>query len=423
MMSMTCHNLDSARTVLDLFSSRCSSNASFNRPSLRNCAQSSCKRSSRGYGARKLVGRRRGIALCRVSSTKTPETLLNDTGVAQGPPPVSGLKKESRSPISLTNLFEVVAEDLQILNQNLKSIVGAENPVLMSAAEQIFGAGGKRMRPALVFLVSRATAELVGLKELTMEHRRLAEIIEMIHTASLIHDDVLDDSDIRRGKETVHQLYGTRVAVLAGDFMFAQSSWYLANLENLEVIKLISQVIKDFASGEIKQASSLFDCDTELEEYLIKSYYKTASLIAASTKGAGIFSGVDSSISQKMYEYGKNLGLSFQVIDDILDFTQSAEQLGKPAGSDLVKGNLTAPVIFALEKEPKLREIIESEFSEPGSLDEAIALIKSCGGIGRAQELAEEKADLAIQNLQCLPQSPFRVALEDMVMFNLERID
>ncbi|KAL8144886.1 hypothetical protein AgCh_003187 [Apium graveolens] len=293
----------------------------------------------------------------------------------------------------------------------------------MSAAEQIFSAGGKRMRPALVFLVSRATAEFVGLKELTKEHRRLAEIIEMIHTASLIHDDVLDESDMRRGKETVHQLYGTRVAVLAGDFMFAQSSWYLANLENLEVIKLISQVIKDFASGEIKQASSLFDCDVELDEYLIKSYYKTASLIAASTKGAAIFSGVDSEFSEHMYQYGKNLGLSFQVVDDILDFTQSAEQLGKPAGSDLSKGNLTAPVIFALEKAPRLRDIIESEFCETGSLDEAIELVKNCGGIERAQNLAKEKADLAIKSLQCLPQSAFRQALEGMVKYNLERID
>ncbi|KAH8518809.1 hypothetical protein H0E87_000609 [Populus deltoides] len=292
----------------------------------------------------------------------------------------------------------------------------------MSAAEQIFGAGGKRMRPALVFLVSRATAEVVGMKELTTEHRRLAEIIEMIHTASLIHDDVLDESDMRRGKETVHQLYGTRVAVLAGDFMFAQSSWYLANLENIEVIKLISQVIKDFASGEIKQASSLFDCDVELEEYLIKSYYKTASLIAASTKGAAIFSGVDSSVSMQMYDYGKNLGLSFQVVDDILDFTQSAEQLGKPAGSDLAKGNLTAPVIFALEQSPKLREIIESEFCESGSIDEAIELVKSSGGIERAQELAKEKADLAIQNLRCLPQGSYQSALEEMVLYNLERI-
>ncbi|KAK4577034.1 hypothetical protein RGQ29_027515 [Quercus rubra] len=416
MMSMTCHNLDFGftKTVFDLYACGCSSNASFCRSSVRNYAKSSSS-------SRKLVDRRRGIALCRVSSTKTPATLLSE--VAQGVPPLLDLKKASSGPISLKNLFELVADDLQTLNQNLQSIVGAENPVLMSAAEQIFGAGGKRMRPALVFLVSRATAELARLKELTTEHRRLAEIIEMIHTASLIHDDVLDDSNMRRGQETVHQMYGTRVAVLAGDFMFAQSSWYLANLENLEVIKLISQVIKDFASGEIKQASSLFDCDLKLEEYLLKSYYKTASLIAASTKGAAVFSGVDSTITQKMYEYGKNLGLAFQVVDDILDFTQSAEQLGKPAGSDLVNGNLTAPVIFALEKEPKLRDIIESEFSEPGSLNEAIELVKSCGGIERAQELAKEKADLAIQNLQCLPESAFRLALEDMVLYNLERID
>ncbi|XP_059661382.1 solanesyl diphosphate synthase 1, chloroplastic-like isoform X2 [Cornus florida] len=416
MMSMTCHNLEFGRTGLDLIACGCSSNASFGRSSVRNYAKGMFGSGCAGHGARKLVSCRRDTARCRVFSTKSPETLLNG-------PTILDLKKELRSPISLTNLFEVVADDLLTLNKNLQSIVGAENPVLMSAAEQIFGAGGKRMRPALVFLVSRATAETVGLKELTTEHRRLAEIIEMIHTASLIHDDVLDESDMRRGKETVHQLYGTRVAVLAGDFMFAQSSWYLANLENLEVIKLISQVIKDFASGEIKQASSLFDCDVELEEYLIKSYYKTASLIAASTKGAAIFSGVDSSVSEQMYQYGKNLGLSFQVVDDILDFTQSAEQLGKPAGSDLAKGNLTAPVIFALEREPKLREIIESEFCENGALDEAIELVMSSGGIERAQDLAKEKADLAIKNLQCLPLSSFQMALEEMVLFNLERID
>ncbi|XP_044472809.1 solanesyl diphosphate synthase 1, chloroplastic [Mangifera indica] len=420
-MSMTCRNVDFGRSVLDLVACGCSSSVSIDRSWVRSYAKSVSRRSTRHFGAQRLVFCKHNLARCRVYSTKTPETLLN--GVSQGPPPVLDLKKEARSPVSLANLFEVVADDLRTLNQNLQSIVGAENPVLMSAAEQIFGAGGKRMRPALVFLVSRATAEMVGLKELTAEHRRLAEIIEMIHTASLIHDDVLDESDMRRGKETVHQLYGTRVAVLAGDFMFAQSSWYLANLENIEVIKLISQVIKDFASGEIKQVSSLFDCDVELEEYLLKSYCKTASLIAASTKGAAIFSGVDGSLSSQMYEYGKNLGLSFQVVDDILDFTQSAEQLGKPAGGDLAKGNLTAPVIFALEKEPKLREIIESEFCEMGSLEEAIELVKTCGGIERAQELAKEKADLAIQNLLSLPRSAFRSGLEEMVLFNLERIN
>ncbi|KAK4420454.1 Solanesyl diphosphate synthase 2, chloroplastic [Sesamum alatum] len=419
-MSVSCHNLEFGRTRLDFAACGCSSNASVDRLSVRNRAKALLRNVSSGWKARKLLCSRREIGRCRVFSTTTPEAFLS--GVAAGPPPVLDLTQEPRGLSSLADTFEVVAEDLLTLNKNLQSIVGSENPVLMSAAEQIFGAGGKRMRPALVFLVSRATAEIAGLKDLTKEHRRLAEIIEMIHTASLIHDDVLDESDMRRGKETVHQLYGTRVAVLAGDFMFAQSSWYLANLENLEVIKLISQVIKDFASGEIKQASSLFDCDVDLDEYLIKSYYKTASLIAASTKGAAIFSGVNSDISEQMYQYGKNLGLSFQVVDDILDFTQSAEQLGKPAGSDLAKGNLTAPVIFALEKETKLRDIIESEFCETGSLEEAIDIVKNCGGIERARELAREMAYQAIQNLHCLPQSSFRRALEQMVNYNLERI-
>ncbi|CAO2833273.1 unnamed protein product [Amaranthus hypochondriacus] len=419
-MSMTCQNVDFGR--MRFACSNCSSNALYDRGFVKNGKGSGKKSIRKGHGARKLFCFRSNSAKPMVYGTKTPESLLN--GISEAPVPVVDVNTDSSdNPISLGSLFEVVADDLLTLNKNLQNIVGAENPLLMSAAEQIFGAGGKRMRPALVFLVSRATAQLAGLKELTTKHRRLAEIIEMIHTASLIHDDVIDESDLRRGKETVHQRYGTRVAVLAGDFMFAQSSWYLANLENLEVIKLISQVIKDFASGEIKQASSLFDCDVKLEDYLIKSYYKTASLLAASTKGAAIFSEVDRNVCEKMYEYGRNLGLSFQIVDDILDFTQSSQQLGKPAGADLAKGNLTAPVIFALEKAPKLREIIESEFSETGSLDEAIELVKTCGGIERARELAKEKADTALQSLECIPDSAFRLALERMVLFNLERID
>lgn len=329
---------------------------------------------------------------------------------------------DSHGGVSVASLMEPVAEDLQILNRNLHTVVGSENPLLMAAAEQIFSAGGKRMRPALVLLVSRATAQLAGLRDLNPQHRRLAEVIEMIHTASLIHDDVLDESSVRRGKKTIHQLYGTRVAVLAGDFMFAQSSWYLASLENLEVIKLISQVIKDLASGEIKQASSLFDCDTTLQGYLDKSYYKTASLIAASTRSAAIFSGVSSEVCEKMFSYGMNLGLAFQIVDDLLDFTQSTEQLGKPAGSDLSKGNLTAPVLFALEEDQELRRIIESEFTDEGSLETAIKLVQQGRGMDKARALAKQKGDEAKSCLECLPQGALKCSLDGMVDYVLERL-
>ena len=241
-----------------------------------------------------------------------------------------------------------VAEDMEQMRMNLRDIIGRKNPLLLAAADQIFGAGGKRLRPVLVFLVARATKELMNMSDITDRQRRLAEITEMIHTASLVHDDVLDDCDTRRGKETIHTLYGTRVAILAGDFLFAQSSWFLANLDNLEVIKLISQVIADFADGEISQAGALFYCDLTLEEYLEKSHNKTASLIAASCKSAAVFSECTESVKVDMYEYGKHLGLAFQVVDDILDFTQSEEQLGKPQGQDLASGHQTAPTMFAL---------------------------------------------------------------------------
>jgi all-trans-nonaprenyl-diphosphate synthase len=322
----------------------------------------------------------------------------------------------------ITQIIQPVAADMQQMNQNLRNIVGERSPMLMAAADQIFGAGGKKLRPMIVFLVARATSNLAGMDDITERHRRLAEIIEMIHTASLVHDDVLDDCAVRRGKQTVNTLYGTRVAVLAGDFLFAQASWLIANLENLEVIKLISKVIADFANGEISQASSLFDTEVTLQQYLDKSFYKTASLIAASCRSSAVFSGMGEEEKEAMYSYGKHLGLAFQVVDDILDFTQTAEQLGKPQGQDLASGNLTAPVIFALKHSSELESIIQSEFTEDDSLQRALALVNSAGGIQAARDLAESEADLARQALSCLRDCPAKRSLELMVDYVLERI-
>lgn len=372
-------------------------------------------------------GRKKKSTLIGRATLASPDTALSPSEAFDKESVSSGSDFSRAIPtgkLSLNGLTAPVAEDLRMLNENLKTVVGARHPILMSAAEQIFGAGGKRMRPALVFLVSYATAQLSGLPEIKSEHRRLAEITEMIHTASLMHDDVLDDSDVRRGQKTVHQMYGTRVAVLAGDFMFAQSSWFLANLDNLEVIKLISQVIADFANGEIQQAASLFDSTLTLEEYLQKSYFKTASLLAASTKSAAIFSNSAPEVSVAMFEYGKHLGLAFQVVDDILDFTQTSEQLGKPAGSDLASGNLTAPALYALEgpRGEELRGLIESEFVEEGSLAQAVSIVLEGEGIERARKLAKLEGQLARDSLQCLPQGEVRRCLEGMVDYVLERL-
>jgi all-trans-nonaprenyl-diphosphate synthase len=320
---------------------------------------------------------------------------------------------------SVTSLFAPVETDLDQLVENLKQLVGARNPILYAAAEHLFQAGGKRMRPAIVFLVSRAIATD---GDISTRHRRLAEITEMIHTASLFHDDVVDEADLRRGVETVNYRFGNRIAIQAGDFMFAQASWYLANLDNLQVVKLLSEVIKDFAEGEIQQGLSSFDTEVSLESYLEKSYYKTASLIANSAKAAGVLSDVSPELQEDLYQFGRGVGLAFQVVDDILDFTGTSDTLGKPAGSDLKSGNLTAPVLFAMEEKPYLRVLIERELTEPGDLEEAIALINNSQGIVKSRALAESFASQALARIEKLPISPSKQALVELTDYIIKRL-
>jgi all-trans-nonaprenyl-diphosphate synthase len=319
---------------------------------------------------------------------------------------------------SVTSLFAPVEADLKVLAENLKSLVGARHPILSAAAEHLFSAGGKRVRPAIVLLIARAT--LPG-EDITPRHRRLAEITEMIHTASLVHDDVLDTAETRRGIPTVHDQFGNRVAVLAGDFLFAQSSWYLANLDNLTVVKLLSQVIIDLAEGEIQQSLSSFDTEMSIETYLEKSYFKTASLLANSAKATAILSDLPEPSCHKMYLYGRHLGLAFQIVDDILDFTSSAEVLGKPAGSDLAGGNLTAPVIYAMEEQPRLAELIVGEFEQAGDLEKALGLIHSSTGFDQSWALAKEHVRLALEQLTDLAPSHSKSALIEMGDYVLQR--
>lgn len=320
---------------------------------------------------------------------------------------------------SATSLFSPVEADLALLTDNLKNLVGARHKILYAAAEHLFGAGGKRLRPAIVLLLARATSVDQGL---TARHRRLAEITEMIHTASLVHDDVVDESATRRGAPTVHSRFGNKVAILAGDFLFAQSSWYLANLDDLEVVKLLSRVIMDLAEGEIRQGLKAFDTSLSLEAYLEKSYYKTATLIANSAKSVGVLSGLSETKSENLYQFGRHLGLAYQVVDDILDFTSSDEVLGKPAASDLRSGNLTAPVLYAMKEVPYLKTLIERQFSEPEDFEQAIELVHSSHGIRQARELATYHTQEAIACLGRLPKSDSRQALEDISEYVLRRL-
>ena len=320
---------------------------------------------------------------------------------------------------TVTELLQPVEKDLEDLILELKNLIGAGHPILQAAAEHLFSAGGKRLRPGIVLLISKAISVE---SSLSIKHKRLAEITEMIHTASLVHDDVVDESSIRRGVETVHSRFNTRVAVLAGDFLFAQASWHLANLDNVNVVKLLSRVIMDLAEGEIKQNLNRYDSGQTFSKYINKSYCKTASLIANSAKAAGVLSELNEEKLDNLYEFGKNIGLAFQVVDDILDFTGNDKQLGKPAISDLASGYLTAPVLFALEENKNLSVLINRELAEKDDLSNALEIIMNSDAIHRSRKMAENFALLSKEAILWLPDTESKRALLSLPDFVLSRL-
>nr|YP_010337864.1 prenyl transferase [Timspurckia oligopyrenoides]UNJ17449.1 prenyl transferase [Timspurckia oligopyrenoides] len=315
--------------------------------------------------------------------------------------------------------LSLIDKDLQILDENLNKMVSNRHPVLYAASEHLFAAGGKRIRPALVLLVAKSCTEN---DIISPAQKRLAEITEIIHTASLVHDDILDDCSQRRGVETVHNSFNTKIAVLAGDYLFAQSSWYLANLDRLEVVKSISKVISDFAEGEIRQGLILFNPYFSMQEYIEKSFYKTASLVAASCQGSAILGNVNKKTSKKIYHYGRHLGLAFQIIDDVLDLIGSTEFLGKPAGLDLENGNLTSPLLFTLTEDSQLIDYINREFKRFDDIPNALAIIKQHGGIAKAKDLACEHIEAALSCLNDLEYSESKVVLQKLAIYVVDRL-
>ena len=209
--------------------------------------------------------------------------------------------------------------------------------------------------------------------EILPSQRRLAEITELIHTASLLHDDVIDHSESRRGAPSANLEFGNKMAVLAGDFLLGRASVALARLRNAEVVELLATVIANLVEGEFMQLKNTASdekhpvwSEETLQYYLQKTYLKTASLISKSCRAAALLGGVDNATVEAAYSYGKNLGLAFQLVDDMLDYTRSAKELGKPAGADLELGLATAPLLFAWRDRPELGELVGRKFNQPG---------------------------------------------------------
>ncbi|KAK1395890.1 Geranyl diphosphate synthase [Heracleum sosnowskyi] len=314
--------------------------------------------------------------------------------------------------------FSIVADELSILAERLRSMVVAEVPKLASAAEYFFklGVEGKRFRPTVLLLMATALNLPIsppaldkGVHMLSTELRTrqqcIAEITEMIHVASLLHDDVLDDADTRRGIGSLNAVMGNKLAVLAGDFLLSRACVALASLKNTEVVSLLATVVEHLVTGETMQMTTTSEQRLSMEYYLQKTYYKTASLISNSCKAIALLAGQTAEVSMLAFDYGKNLGLAFQLIDDVLDFTGTSSSLGKGSLSDIRHGIVTAPILFAIEEFPELRPIVDRGFDKPGDVDLALDYLGRSRGIQRTRELAQKHASLASNAIDSLPDN------------------
>ncbi|KAK4488144.1 hypothetical protein RD792_003886 [Penstemon davidsonii] len=325
--------------------------------------------------------------------------------------------------------FSLVADELSILANRLRSMVVAEVPKLASAAEYFFkmGVEGKRFRPTVLLLM--ATALNVPMHtlppkdavdtlstELRSRQQSIAEITEMIHVASLLHDDVLDDADTRRGIGSLNYVMGNKLAVLAGDFLLSRACVALAALKNTEVVSLLAKVVEHLVTGETMQMTTSSDQRCSMEYYMQKTYYKTASLISNSCKAIALLAGQSAEVSILAYEYGKNLGLALQLIDDVLDFTGTSTSLGKGSLSDIrhvmflsflriLFGIITAPILFAMEEYPELRAVVDKGFDNSSNVERALEYLGKSRGIERTRELATKHANLASAAISSFPDN------------------
>nr|XP_046211890.1 all trans-polyprenyl-diphosphate synthase PDSS1-like isoform X1 [Oncorhynchus gorbuscha] len=334
------------------------------------------------------------------------------------PTPKPCCSKRIHSDAKLKDPFTLAQKDLNHLYDDIKKELFVSKSELKSLCDYYFDGKGKAFRPMIVVLMARACnihsnrdGYVCLSRDLLPGQRSIAMISEMIHTASLVHDDVIDGSDKRRGKTTISEVWGEQKAILAGDFILSAASMALARIGNNTVVSVLSQVIEDLVRGEFMQLGSKENESERFKHYLEKSFKKTASLIANSCKAVSILVNSDPEVQEIAFQYGRNVGIAFQLVDDVLDFTACASQLGKPSATDLKLGLATGPVLFACQQFPELHAMIMRRFSTTGDVDRAWQYVLESDGVDQTNYLAQSYCREAIRQISLLRPSPERDAL------------
>lgn len=323
-------------------------------------------------------------------------------------------KKIDHEPIKFSS------EDFKFIEINVKKELETTHKGLTDASQYYFDGNGKYIRPMIAILMARACNQ--NHEDLTRDQKEVAVITEMIHTASLVHDDVIDASNLRRGKHTAHFLWGQKKAVMAGNYILSTASRKLARIGNDEVVRTLSAVLEDLVSGELMQLGSKESESERFNHYMKKTYNKTASLIANSCKAVAILSDNSSpELKEIAFQYGRNVGIAFQLIDDYLDFTASELSMGKPVCADLQLGLATAPVLYASEQFPELNALIMRRFSRPGDIEMARDMVFKSNGVEHTMFLAKQHCTEAVQQVHKLEDSRPRKTLVELTQKILTR--
>ena len=319
---------------------------------------------------------------------------------------------------SFADVQSLAAADMGAVNALIRARLASDVVLINQISEHIIGSGGKRLRPMLHLLAARAA----GYKG--DEHVPLAALIEFIHTSTLLHDDVVDESDLRRGRKTANALWGNAASVLVGDFLYSRSFQMMVELDDMRIMRILADTTNRIAEGEVLQLLNIGNADTNEQAYLDVIERKTAVLFSAATRLGAVLAGLPPDQEEALARYGLDLGFAFQIADDVLDYVSDADTLGKNIGDDLAEGKPTLPVIHAIANSPpeqaaSLRRAIESGGLD--SLDNIVAAIRDSGALEHSRARAAHFARSAQAALSALPASAARVALSLLADYSVNR--
>ncbi len=320
--------------------------------------------------------------------------------------------------LSAAQLLAPIVDDMEQVNRVIRHSLSSDVLLINQIAEYIIGAGGKRLRPALLLLVAGALGD-------GSSHRHtLAAVVEFIHTATLLHDDVVDESELRRGRKTANALFGNAASVLVGDYLYSRSFEMMVGVGKMRVMEILSEATTIISEGEVLQLLNMHDADVDESRYMQVIRYKTAKLFEASARLGAVLAGADASTEAAAAEYGRRIGTAFQIMDDWLDYAGTAESMGKNAGDDLREGKPTLPLIHLLEHGTPEQQALAREAIEQGGTDRFETIFEAItrsGALDHTLECARQEAQAAADAIFSFPSSIFKNSLIELCSYSTTR--